>query len=78
MFYFAFQIFKPILSFALVVSFAFFFISLLMIVSSLMPRSKITVGNEGVGGGSFKSAIVLCLGTFVSGTISLAALYFYS
>ncbi len=78
MFYLAYQIFKPILSFVLVGSFAFFFISLLMVASALSPSGKITVSVDtgGAQNTSLNNSLLLCLATFVVGTISLAALYY--
>ncbi len=78
MFAFVYQIFRPILSFILVGSFAFFLISLLMVATALSSSGKITVSVDTGDGQNpgLSSALLLCLATFVIGIISLGALYY--
>ncbi|KKT81408.1 MAG: hypothetical protein UW79_C0020G0012 [Candidatus Yanofskybacteria bacterium GW2011_GWA2_44_9] len=70
------EAFRSIFSFLLVISFSFFAVSLFMIMGSVLPKSKITVGTAGGGNTSTKNALLLTVGTFISGAISLIMLYF--
>ena len=72
------EIFRPILSFVLIGSFAFFLVSLLMVAAALSPGGKITVTvDTGADGNtSLKNAAMLTLGTVTIGLVSLLALYF--